>query len=220
MSEVIELGVKAPCQKRSIDKMQLVIFAAEHIITTEGAEEASIPKIAERANVPRSFIYNYFPTKYDLIAHLTEKHFSHVIDYILSALHKAMNQQQDWKQLVAATINAGAFYFNNHALTTQLVLGAPFSRADIATEEKKVSELAHYLRQTFADLADPLILPESPNIAGFAIEIVLAIMRYSYFSSGAIAQDAVSEANHALVAYLQRWQCAGQPLLDRVSGQS
>ncbi|MDP1540529.1 MAG: TetR/AcrR family transcriptional regulator [Moraxellaceae bacterium] len=220
MSEVIELGLKAPCQKRSIDKMQLVIFAAEHIIMTEGVEEASIPKIAECANVPRSFIYNYFPTKYDLIAHLTEKHFEQVTVYILSALQKNIGQQQDWKQLVKLIINAGAFYFNNHALTTKLVLGAPFSRADIATEEKKVSELAQQLRQILAQLANPLVLPETPNIAGFAVEIVLAIMRFSYFNAGAISPDAVSESNHALVAYLQRWQCASETVFERASGQS
>ncbi|MBA4152028.1 MAG: hypothetical protein C0509_05650 [Acinetobacter sp.] len=208
MSAVIDLGMKAPCQKRSIDKMQLVIFAAEHIIMAEGTEEASIPKIAECANVPRSFIYNYFPTKYDLISYLTERHYEQTADYVLSTLQQKLDGTQDWQKLLNVMVNAVAFYFNNHALTTRLVLGAPFSRADIVIEEKKVNQIAKQLRLALAEISQPLHLPEVPNIAGYAVEIMLAIMRYSYFSAGAISQDAVAEANHALVAYLQRWQQA------------
>lgn len=206
MSAVIDFGVKAPCQKRSIDKMQLVIFAAEHIIMAEGTEEASIPKIAECANVPRSFIYNYFPTKYDLITYLTERHYGQLAEHVLSTLQQRLEEAQDWQKLLSVMINAVAFYFNNHALTTRLVLGAPFSRADMVIEGSKVNQIAKQLRLALAGISQPLYLPEVPNTAAYAVEIMLAIMRYSYFNVGAISQDAVAESNHALSAYLQRWQ--------------
>ena len=149
---------------------------------------------------------NYFPTKYDLISYLTERHYEQTAEYVLSTLQQKLDGTQDWQKLLNVMVNAVAFYFNNHALTTRLVLGAPFSRADIAIEEKKVNEIAKQLRLALAEISQPLPLPEVPNIAGYAVEIMLAIMRYSYFSAGAISQDAVAEANHALVAYLQRWQ--------------
>ncbi len=206
MSEVIDIGAKTPCQKRSIGKMQLVLFATEHLILAEGVEETSIPKIAERANVPRSFIYNYFPTKYDLISKVTEMHFEKMVLYVFSAVEKNRTSYGDWQQLVDGVINAAAFYFNNHMLSSKLVFGGPYSRSDMATEEKTVSVIALRMREALARFERPLLIPESPDVASFAVEIGLAIMRYSYFIEGAVTQAAVDEAKHALTAYLVRWQ--------------
>ena len=60
------------CRRDPRKRVDAALAAAEKLLVEMGPEKTSIPEIANLANVPRTTIYQYFPDKYALFAHLAE----------------------------------------------------------------------------------------------------------------------------------------------------
>lgn len=71
--------VTQPKQERTQKRMERVIATTQELLLSVGIEKISIPEIANASGVPRTSIYQFFPTKYDILRHIALMHLNGLI---------------------------------------------------------------------------------------------------------------------------------------------
>lgn len=195
---------RVPVQERSLARISKALAAAESMLEEVGPEKTSIPEIAKIANVPRASIYQYFPDKYALFAHLAELHMKYVAEAI-SITHSASNCST-WRAFIKEVIKTAADYYNANPVASILLLNEPFSRSDHQAHLAKNEALGLMLRTGIKRNGGLENLPTSPNAATLAVEICFACMKYGYGREGKISEVICEEAARAVIAYLSHWE--------------
>jgi AcrR family transcriptional regulator len=194
---------RVPVQGRSQERIARVWEAAERLLLDVGLEAASIPEIASAAGVPRASIYQYYPDKYALFAHMAEAHMEKL------GLHVSAAQPRGgppaWRKLVHTVIQAAAAYYNEHPVASILLLNGPFGQSDRDAHLAKDAELARQFRLLIATDNNGPRLPCEPDVAAIAVELAFAVLKYGYAREGTISNAVCDEATRAVVAYLSEW---------------
>jgi AcrR family transcriptional regulator len=194
---------RMPVQGRSQERIARVLEAAERLLLDVGPEAASIPEIASAAAVPRASIYQYYPDKYALFAHMAEAHMEKL------RLHISGTQPRGgpltWRKLVRTMVRATAAYYNEHPVASILLLKGPFGQRDRDAHLVKDAELARQFRLLIATDNKGPRLPRKPDVAAIAVELAFAVLKYGYAREGTISNAVCDEATRAVVAYLSEW---------------
>ncbi len=183
--------------------MARVLAAAEKLLVEVGPEAASIPEIATAADVPRTSIYQYYPDKYALFAHMAEAHMEKLGSRI-SAVHPS-GGSVDWREIAQTMIGAAAAYYNAHPVASILLLTGPFGRKDRQAHQAKDAELARQFRLLIGADKTSLRLPTKPDVVAIAVEVAFAVLKYGYARDGRITKVTCDEAVRAVVNYLSEW---------------
>jgi AcrR family transcriptional regulator len=67
---------RTPVQRRSRERVEGILLAAEQIVVREGFDALSTRAVAERAKIPVATLYQYFADREAIIAALIERHVS------------------------------------------------------------------------------------------------------------------------------------------------
>lgn len=198
-----EGAVRLPVQRRSAERVEKVLDAAERMLAEVGPENTSIPDLAEATAVPRHAIYPFFPDKYALFSHLARRH--------MEALGKALAASKaagsrTWRAWVEAMIKSGAAYYNAHPAACELLLRGFFADTDRAAHAAKNDAIGGMLRAKAASLNVLATLPKKPDAAALAIEIVFACFKYGYVNEGRVSPRICEEAARAATSYLAAWE--------------
>lgn len=194
----------APVQARSQKRIDAAMTAAEKLLVEIGPERTSVPEIANAAGVPRPTIYQYFPDKYALFAHLADGHFERVLTYIADALSR--EEARGWREVVTAAVKAATDYYNANAVARILLLTGPYGIRDREAQAEKDRALSKLLRERFSQDSSLGKLPDDPDVVALAIEMAFACLKYGYFQDGAISAGICAEATRAAVRYLSSWE--------------
>lgn len=185
-------------------RMQTVLEVADQLVARNGPERVSIPEIALAAGVPRASIYQFYSDKYALLAHVSERHLTRLIEVLLE--RGAARPGRTLEVAIADLIDDAADYFDAHAAAGSLMLGGPFSRNAYLARKTQIDALGAGLRLLATQTREPVMLPETPDVATLGTEIALACMRHGYYREGRVSRLAREEAKFATIAYLQAWQ--------------
>lgn len=190
---------RGPVQARSQKRIEAALAAAEKLLVELGPDKTSIPEIAVRADVPRATIYQYFPDKYALFAHMAEGHYGRIADAIGAATAGA--QEVDWRELVRIVVDAVADFYDANQVAAILILTGPFGAADSAAHLEKDKMLADVFRARLGldDDAEPA---GTPDRVGLAIQIAFACLRWGYVQDGFLSPAIRAEAVRAATAYI------------------
>jgi AcrR family transcriptional regulator len=191
---------RIPMQERSQQRVAAAIEAAERMIEARGPEETSIPEIAKESGVPRASLYQFFPTKYVLFAHLAERHLEQVALRVQAAADK--NGPQAWRDLIVLLVNAAADYYDATPVASQLILGGPMSRSAYLAQEVTIEHIGHAVRALMKIAPDRIVLPKQPDSATLCVEIAFTCMKYGYYREGRLSKATRREAVRAATAYL------------------
>lgn len=191
---------KGPVQERSLARISRAISVTERLLVEVGPEKVSIPEIAKLADVPRATIYQYFPDKHALFAHIANQHMQAVLQ-LLSDRSDSL-RSMPWRELVAAAISGVAEYYNEKKVAGVLLLGGAFSPSNIHVHQAKNQASGKLLRAQFDREVGGKGLPKTPDAATIAVEIADAILRRGYLDEGYISEAICVEAQRAVVAYL------------------
>ncbi len=194
ISNKISTQRRGPVQARSQKRIEAALAAAEKLLMEMGPERTSIPEIAARADVPRATIYQYFPDKYALFAHMAESQHRRIGEAIGAAAAGA--EDADWRALVRIAIDASAAFYNANAVAAILILMGPFGSADRAAQIAKDNALAKLFRVRLG-LGDA-----RADAIEIAIEIAFACLRWGYVRDRFISPTIRAEAVRATTAYL------------------
>jgi len=194
---------KLPQQERSQTRMAKVLEAAEQLLCEVGPDAASIPEISKLSGVPRASIYQFFPDKYQLFAHLAEVQMER-IGALIAALQPSM--EEDWRDAIGRVIRAVADFYNANPAASALLMRGNFTPTDRAAHERKDAMIGTLLR-TYLQARGVLAgLPSQPDAATLSVEIAFACLKYGYMAEGQISEAICAEAEQATIAYLSRWE--------------
>lgn len=73
---------RVPTQKRSIERVELVLNTAKSLIGEHGNDAVSMREIAKQAELPISSIYQYFPDKNAILAAIMQQYFDAIHELI------------------------------------------------------------------------------------------------------------------------------------------
>ena len=192
---------RGPVQARSQKRVEAALAAAEKLLVELGPDKVSIPEIAVLAHVPRATIYQYFPDKYALFAHMAESQYARLGGAIDAAT--AETQGADWRQLVRIVVDAVADFYDANEVAAILLLTGPFGTADSAAHVEKDKALAALFRARLGfDSDGPNGLEATPDRIHLAIQIAFACLRWGYVQDRLLSPAIRAEAVWATIAYI------------------
>lgn len=191
---------RLPVQGRSQERVARVLDMAEKLLLERGPEGTSIPEIALGADVPRASIYQYFPDRYALFAHLAETHMDRLKTHMLTA--QAKGAGSDWQNMVGSLVRAATSYYNANPVTSVLLLKGPFGDQDREAHLMKDGELADQFRLLIASDKKNPRFSKKPDVVAIAVELAFAVLRYGYAREGTLSRSITEEAACAAIAYL------------------
>ena len=194
---------RLPQQARSQTRISKVLEAAEQLLREVGPDMASIPEISKLSGVPRASIYQFFPDKYVLFAHLAALQMERIGELVVAIQPQ---EGEDWKVAIGRVVRGVAGYFNEHPAAAALLMRGNFTPTDSKAHEEKDAMIGNLLRQSLQAQGSLNDLPRQPDAATLAVEIAFACLRYGYLKEGSISDAICVEATQATVAYLSRWE--------------
>jgi len=81
---VTSLGIKERKAREVDHRRELILTAAEEIISSEGIDKLSVRKIAAKIEYSPSLIYHYFKDKDEILKHLMEKSYKKIVALLIS----------------------------------------------------------------------------------------------------------------------------------------
>lgn len=206
--EEIRLGLssRAPLQKRSQQRVALGLQAAERLLVSKGPEETSIPEIAIESGVPRASLYQFYPNKYAIFAHLAQIHLLRLEHIVKAKTLEGINTNlQNLEVMLTLLTNIVADYYDATPVASILVLGGPFSQSSYHAQEAMIEDITQTIRKFFSQVDPPLALPEKPDVVMLVIEIAFTCMKHGYYREQIISPMIREQAAKAALAYLRSW---------------
>ena len=197
-----------PKQERSQKRMDQVVKTTEKMLLTIGLEKISIPEIAKESGVPRASIYQFFPTKYDLIRHITLIHLNRLITELKSvAIQVFMDHPHEdiykyGRLMTASLIRHTAKFHNESPIATLLILSSSISQQSYLEYQVELSKVSAAIRQALQTMQLDHYVPQQPDTLTILIEMIFSCMKYGYYTENYISEAICQEAYRAGMAYL------------------
>ncbi|MFT5840946.1 MAG: TetR/AcrR family transcriptional regulator, partial [Flavobacteriales bacterium] len=163
----------------------LILNAAKKEFVTFGFKGASIKRIAERANIPRTNIHYYFANKMELYQELL----SNIVS-IWNSKFDSLNINDDPKTALTAYIRSKVMYSRDdpdasRIFASEIIHGAPILNDYLNTDFKvwvktKVDVIQHWSEQGLIDDINPyhllfLIWGATQHYADFNVQVLAAM---------------------------------------------
>lgn len=182
--------IKLPVQKRSKQRLELVIQSTIQILELQGIHACTIPEIASVANLPKINIYQYFPTVNHLFSIMVKRYLDELQGYmaVKSEAYIACSTRQITHDLIAKV----AQFYNANKAASVLILGGPVHVDGFNLQEMVIEQIADDLKYIFSIKTNALHF-KHPAEAVYLIEIVFALMKHSFYKFGSITGDILEE---------------------------
>lgn len=163
----------------------LILNAAKTEFVAFGFKGASIKRIAERANIPRSNIHYYFANKMELYQELL----SNIVS-IWNSKFDSLNIDDDPQTALSAYIRSKVMYsrddpYASRIFASEIIHGAPVLNNYLSTDFKvwvqtKVDVIEYWIKQELIDDINPyhllfLIWGATQHYADFNVQVLAAM---------------------------------------------
>ena len=157
---------KAPTQARSRERVARILAAAGAVLANGGYQELTIKAIAAEADVPVGTIYQFFATKDDIVAALSQQ-FADGVRALAKERLDAMVLRKDPARFVSALVDGMAELQQRTAGFVCVYAG---SQSDSAFEA-----LAAYLRRVLGERLDELFAAAFPKLPAAERRRILSV---------------------------------------------
>ncbi len=170
-----------PSQQRSIDRVEEILSATEELILEMQLDDITSTMIAKRADVTRTSLYHFFPSKFDIFDALSTKYREQLREQVIEFFDP--DRQTDYR--VAWDGISGVFsrFFNKNPTASILLLGRKASRQIRYTEEAGTSTFAKDLSRLMKEHTDLQAYAADFDKSGDLFQIVLEL-RTATFAYG------------------------------------
>jgi len=207
---------RQPVQKRSKEREQKILDAAEEIIRSEGWGAASSHAIARQAGVPPAGVYHFFPDRFMIYDALVARK-----SYVMTACFRTRITQFDvksWADIVDVVIDSIADYCAEDEVARELSFGCDgeFStRWSSSTHRDDVADVLSTLIASIYDIED---IDGRALKFRLAADFILTGFTQSVAKGDPLDEDILQEMREAVVAYVSTWigdpACIGTPSAD------
>lgn len=178
---------KKPLQQRSQQRMEKAINSAILLIENIPLDQISIPEIAKHSDVPRSSIYQFFPTLTSLLNEVTQRQLQLLIEELQKNIieYYSMSIFDILKDLISKT---SMFYNNNHVASV-LILNGSMSQESYNAQQTTIQIIAKNIVLMLGSIREPIYIPQEDYTIEHLVEITFSLMKNSYFKNGEICLD-------------------------------
>lgn len=196
----MEKTLKRPLQQRSQQRMEKALDSAKILLETMPIEQISIPEIAKHSAVPRSSIYQFFPTIGSLLNELSYRHMLQLLDYLQTNLpaYVELGILDILKDLIYQTSN---FYNQNH-VASLLILSGATSAENFHAQQNTINHIIQNIILVLKMSKQSLEIPENDPTIEHLVEITFSLMKKSYFKDSTISTSVQNDIFDICSSYL------------------
>lgn len=193
-----------PSQKRSSNKVDEILKAAEELLVELPIEEITTTIIAERAGVTRTSMYHFFPSKLDVFDALTERYHTTLRQKLLSFFDPRTNEE--YHHAWAGVSGVYKDFFEKTPSAAILILGRKGAKQAIfgndESEERLAEDIGNLMARhtNFTEIAKGN--PPEPDFFQFVLRIMTSLFSAGVRKDGRISERTEEEARRATIAYI------------------
>lgn len=182
--------IKLPVQKRSKERLELVIQSTIQILEQHGINGCTIPEIASVAKLPKINIYQYFPTVNHLFSIMVKRYLDELLNYM--SIKSEAYIRSTTRQITHDLIHKVAMFYNSHKAASVLILGGPVHVDGFNLQEMVIDQIATDLKELLTKKDQPLYFKNADEPL-YLIEIVFALMKHSFYKYGVVSEAVLQE---------------------------
>jgi AcrR family transcriptional regulator len=196
---------KEPAQKRSTDKVEEILKAAEELLLEAPIEEITSKMIAERAGVTRTSMYHFFPSKIDVLDALSERYHNQLRQKILAFFDP--NSREDYHKAWIGVSGVYKEFFEQTPSAAVLLLGRKGAKqaifGDDESEEQLASDISHLMARhtNLSELTKGQ--PPEPDFFQFVLRLMTSLFSAGVRKDGVISEKTENEVHKATIAYME-----------------
>ena len=187
-------------QARSLERKRAILAATRELMETTSINNLSLYQIADRAGIPPSSLYHFFPKLENLLGALVEE--------IFVAFDSLLDEPLDpesihhWTDITRVLQSRFVEYYRQHKYVRDLILGqhiiSNIHHADFIHDDL----LGIKTREHHQKLFHLPTLPDNYNIFAIALQVADKVYALSYQEFGNITDTMAREGRRAAQAYL------------------
>lgn len=204
-SKVVDLAAKRgvpeirrPTQKRSRERFEAILDAAEHLLETLDPAMVSVHRLAAELEMPAASIYHFFPEAPLVFVALAERYLR---GFEEAADDTAALEFDTWQELQTHGFREVRAFFNANTPARKVLLGPAIS-SDIRTRDLQSDmEMA---KRGIAQMNRMFVMPEMPDLLERSIELIVisdALWALSIYRHDTITEEMEEQARRARIAY-------------------
>ncbi len=193
---------RKPVQRRSRERVERILEAAEQLVVGDGVEALSTRAVAERAEVPVASLYQYFADRNAIIRALIERHISSMDAHISTALSRL--RVYSVRTIVETTV--GAYRADYKRRPSYVVLWFQGRQsADIARFIRDRDELLADAFHRFGTELGLLRKDTDPIVIRLCFEIADRFLEAAYRQNIRGDDRVVDEGIEMIVSHIERY---------------
>lgn len=184
----------------SQERIDRILDATEALLCEQGLGELSMYAIAERAQIPPSSVYHFFPQPADVLAALAERLFIE-LDGLLQQ-EAGLLHDQGWQALVERIEARFQDYYQSNPAARELLLGAHELAAIRLADRQHDLQLGRRFRECLATHYRLPAMPEDVDVFTLALQAADKLLAVDYQQHGGLTAPIRREASRLIVGYL------------------
>jgi AcrR family transcriptional regulator len=192
---------RTPVQRRSRERVERILRAAERLVVSAGVEALSTRDVATEAGIPVATLYQYFADRDSIIAALIDRHVSSMDARIAAAL--ADLDTYSIRSIVETTVAAYRAAYRASPSYVVLWFQGRLS-GEIATFIRERDDLLADAFHQFAFEAGLLRADTDPLVVRLCFEVADRFLEVAYRHDLAGEDGVVSEGVDMIVSHLER----------------
>lgn len=207
-SKKMSKQLNQPKQERTQKRMEQVLKSTEELLLMVGLEKFSIPEVANVSGVPRASIYQFFPTKYDLLRHIALQHLNELMTQLKTvALQVIMSNPNEsittyGRLVTAAMIETTAKFYNQSEIASLLILSGPLTPQSYVEYQIELRKVSSGIRNALTAIQVDTYVPLNPDSLTILIEVVFTCMKHGFYTESYISEEICQEAYRIAMSYL------------------
>lgn len=191
-----------PTQKRSRDRVAIILRAAETVFQKVGYDSATTNAIAEEANIPIGSLYQYFRNKKSILVTLSDKYTNDLRDLFKVHFSYPVTKETIY-QLADRLIDQLCNFYANHPAFRVVFYGSGRSDDLGQTSDVLMEEI---IKHVFYALSMVMPLNDTKKVSIIATVIVRSVrssIPYAINKDSTINEDMMREIKKMTNAYLK-----------------
>lgn len=190
-------------QTRSLERRNTILGVTRKILEDTAINELSLYQVAEKADIPPSSVYHFFPKVDALLEALLEDIFKDFEEILALPLdEKAIHHWSDIMRQLQARYVA---YYRDKKYVRALILGQYTTGSLRHADYQHDDVLGQRIQQCHEDFYQLPALPSGFNIFAIAIQIADKVYSISHQEQGNITDTMANEGVNAALAYLREY---------------
>ncbi len=193
-----------PSQQRSINKVNDILAATEVMIEKLPLEDITPTMIAKQAEITRTSLYHFFPSKYDIFDALATRYRTELEDEVIKFFDP--NQRTDYRVAWTGVARVFSDFFNKKPAAAILLLGRKANRQIRYADGSGSHLFAKVLSRLMTQHTDlnrfPLQEPDTRDIFQIVLELLTATFSLGMRKEGKISVVTREQAKEATLAYI------------------